>query len=348
LTILFVVIVSQIGVLHRDIKPENCFIRADGTLCLGDFGLARIVQNESIDELSESQKEIDLCCGGSSEASSTEWSCLQSLSETQLDLDASQTFPPRPPPLSVRSLTKHVVSRWYRAPELALMLPYGGGVDMWSVGCVFFESLLCLLNSSGEFEPKFDDSSDPSALAADSGFQSEETSDSSQSRPLFRGDFSCLLSPEAHSDSGGRWDEERDQLAAIYRVVGTPTPAQLFRMLNPHVKIELDGPLKVEAATPKREAEEVKNEGQPQSSVQQRDDELLLRYNQDISNRRADLVKFILESPRQDGCLRECGGEGFRKLLPNSAGVAAPPSALDLLHHLVLLDPSDRMTSDSA
>jgi serine/threonine protein kinase len=28
------------GIIHRDIKPENIFFEADGSLVLGDFGLA--------------------------------------------------------------------------------------------------------------------------------------------------------------------------------------------------------------------------------------------------------------------------------------------------------------------
>lgn len=30
----------QLGIVHRDIKPENIFFESDGTLRLGDFGLA--------------------------------------------------------------------------------------------------------------------------------------------------------------------------------------------------------------------------------------------------------------------------------------------------------------------
>jgi serine/threonine protein kinase len=30
----------QLGIIHRDIKPENIFFESDGTLRLGDFGLA--------------------------------------------------------------------------------------------------------------------------------------------------------------------------------------------------------------------------------------------------------------------------------------------------------------------
>jgi len=31
---------AAVGVLHRDIKPSNCFVDADGTVKIGDFGLS--------------------------------------------------------------------------------------------------------------------------------------------------------------------------------------------------------------------------------------------------------------------------------------------------------------------
>lgn len=33
-------LVHNRGIIHRDIKPENIFFRQDGSLCLGDWGLA--------------------------------------------------------------------------------------------------------------------------------------------------------------------------------------------------------------------------------------------------------------------------------------------------------------------
>jgi len=39
-------------------------------------------------------------------------------------------------------LTSHVVTWWYRAPELILLEKgYGYEVDLWSVGCIFAELL---------------------------------------------------------------------------------------------------------------------------------------------------------------------------------------------------------------
>lgn len=40
-------------------------------------------------------------------------------------------------------MTEHVVTRWYRPPELMLCPDgqYDSSVDMWSVGCIFAEML---------------------------------------------------------------------------------------------------------------------------------------------------------------------------------------------------------------
>ena len=48
-----------------------------------------------------------------------------------------------PCPLS-RFLTKHIVTRWYRAPELILLCKnYGPAIDIWSAGCIFGELRTC-------------------------------------------------------------------------------------------------------------------------------------------------------------------------------------------------------------
>ena len=41
-----------------------------------------------------------------------------------------------------RELTDHVVTRWYRAPEIILLeKDYGPAIDIWSIGCIFAELL---------------------------------------------------------------------------------------------------------------------------------------------------------------------------------------------------------------
>lgn len=53
-----------------------------------------------------------------------------------------------------RELTGHVVTRWYRAPEIILLeKDYGPGIDVWAVGCIFAE----LLGMMKENAPTFMD-----------------------------------------------------------------------------------------------------------------------------------------------------------------------------------------------
>lgn len=53
-----------------------------------------------------------------------------------------------------RELTGHVVTRWYRAPEIILLeKDYGPGIDIWAVGCIFAE----LLGMMRENAPTFMD-----------------------------------------------------------------------------------------------------------------------------------------------------------------------------------------------
>lgn len=53
-----------------------------------------------------------------------------------------------------RELTGHVVTRWYRAPEIILLeKDYGPAIDIWAVGCIFAE----LLGMMKEHSPTFMD-----------------------------------------------------------------------------------------------------------------------------------------------------------------------------------------------
>ena len=72
-----------------------------------------------------------------------------------------------------RQLTGHVVTRWYRAPEIILLeKDYGPAIDMWSVGCIFAE----LLGMMKESAPTYLDR-----------------------KPLFPGRSCFPLSPDRHA-----------------------------------------------------------------------------------------------------------------------------------------------------
>lgn len=135
------------GVYHRDLKPANCLANRDCSVKICDFNLAR-----SVDALQATES------------------------------DAAE--PPQALPLS-RTLTKHMVTRWYRAPEVILQLPYSEALDVWSAGCIIGE-LLRALNTDGRL---------------------------ARSRPLFEGGTSMLSTGLA---------KHGDQLDKIIDVLGTP------------------------------------------------------------------------------------------------------------------------------
>ena len=91
-----------------------------------------------------------------------------------------------------RQLTKHVVTRWYRAPELILIQPYTSAVDIWSLGCILAE----LLSMQEGSVPGYQDRT-----------------------PLFPGGTCYPLS----GGDTGEVDERLDQLSVIFGVIGTPT-----------------------------------------------------------------------------------------------------------------------------
>jgi mitogen-activated protein kinase 1/3 len=96
-----------------------------------------------------------------------------------------------------RQLTKHVVTRWYRAPELILIQPYTSAVDIWSLGCIFAE----LLSMQEGNVPGYQDR-----------------------KPLFPGGTCYPLSGEGDSIKA---DERLDQLSVIFSVIGTPPPEDI-------------------------------------------------------------------------------------------------------------------------
>lgn len=165
------------SIIHRDIKPANCLINKDCGVKICDFGLARILG----EELDLQRKPL--------------------FHSSSLGDNASGMKRPASP--LKRSLTGHVVTRWYRAPELILLQQnYTDAIDIWSVGCIYAELLGML--SGCRFEDR---------------------------GPLFPGSSCFPLSPEhkqRQPTSGalnGR--HKKDQLSMIFNLIGTPSQADI-------------------------------------------------------------------------------------------------------------------------
>ena len=98
-----------------------------------------------------------------------------------------------------RELTGHVVTRWYRAPEIILLeKDYGPAIDIWSVGCIFAELLSMMKESAATYLER---------------------------QPLFPGKSCLTLSPDKNitQEKNGFPYSKDDQLARIFQVIGVPS-----------------------------------------------------------------------------------------------------------------------------
>ena len=87
-----------------------------------------------------------------------------------------------------REISPHVGSRWYRAPEIALLIKqYDMASDMWSFGCCLYELLT----------------------------MKEEQSKSARERVLFAGDSCYPLSPKFYDESEQIKYSKNDQIKLI-------------------------------------------------------------------------------------------------------------------------------------
>lgn len=153
----------KMQIVHRDLKPANILINADCDIRVCDFGLSKFFdpENDAVEQQEVEQK-----------------SAAKSTSSK-----------------NAGKLTNHVVTRWYRAPEIILLsqkcrtLP---SVDIWALGCITGE--LYLMLPENQRKP-------------------------SNRQPLFPGSACYPLSPAKKN----RKDRAKDQLSMILNIVGTPS-----------------------------------------------------------------------------------------------------------------------------
>jgi len=183
--------IHSADVLHRDLKPANVLINEDCSVRICDFGLARSVEgiegahppkeeeDDDIDEHIANKDKLAKPKEGKGKLVKSSGGLIKSKNVK-------------------RELTGHVVTRWYRAPELILLeKDYTASIDVWSLGCIFAE----LLGMIKENAPTFLDRS-----------------------PLFPGTSCFPLSPDRSNNvkRGGFPHSSQDQLSIIFSVLGTP------------------------------------------------------------------------------------------------------------------------------
>jgi mitogen-activated protein kinase 1/3 len=155
-------------VIHRDLKPANVLVNEDCSVKLCDFGLARSLTNIKVNtDLILKRNSVRSDASASTQSSHTsekeevkEPAAVQGNSSDEEKLEKKKDLSKmlsRTKDLRKnikRELTDHVVTRWYRAPEIILLeKDYGPAIDIWAIGCIFAE----LLGMMKEHAPTFMD-----------------------------------------------------------------------------------------------------------------------------------------------------------------------------------------------
>jgi mitogen-activated protein kinase 1/3 len=218
------------SVIHRDLKPANILLNEDCSLKICDFGLARIVDSSQVAKSNDDGSSSD----SSNPRNPEKKVCWSFVCLTAIYCDANLNFTFYPPNQKqqqglTRQLTKHVVTRWYRAPELILIQPYTTAVDIWSVGCIFAELLSMQEGSVPSYEDRV---------------------------PLFPGGSCFPLS----GDSDSKTSERLDQLSVIFGVIGSPSNEDVESIgnANQYIKTLKKSPSKsVESMYPAADAQAI-------------------------------------------------------------------------------------------
>jgi len=172
------------GIYHRDLKPANILVNQDCSVKICDFGLSRAIGGEqrNLEQLPNTPRSDNGQEGG-----------------------ARPSVPVVPATQRLkRHLTGHVVTRWYRAPELILLQEnYTAAIDVWSVGCIYAE-LLGMLEGT---------------KVKDRG-------------PLFPGSSCFPLSPDHKHKTDYKFHTrgQHDQLNMIFNLIGTPPDSEIEKL----------------------------------------------------------------------------------------------------------------------
>jgi len=183
--------IHDVRILHRDIKPANVLLSEQCDVKMCDFGLAR-----SFDEENDGSLVI-----GDDDALET------GMEDAGGGGGGGAAHAGLPPTQPARQMTRHVQTRWYRAPELPLYNDgrYSPHIDTWSLGCCFAEMLDMQASPRPGVEPN------------------------AERKPLFPGG-ACF--PMSRTNKEGK----KDQLQVIFENMGRPEAGAVASLRTPEAR----------------------------------------------------------------------------------------------------------------
>ena len=220
--------IHSCSVLHRDIKPGNILIDSNENIKICDFGLARSMINSYEDFKEITTIEDKIIMNGQKNREILKENYLRSNSTNILHLTnalkiENQKLKESPqsknrPYIKIKDYrnlhySTHVVTRWYRAPELILVEQnYCSKIDIWSLGCVFGELMMMIKENSFE-----------------------------ERKPLFPGQFCYPLSPDKNKSYKHKLsDIASDQLEIIFDILGSPLKEDMEFISDPNAILYIE------------------------------------------------------------------------------------------------------------